>query len=182
MIKFYGFQVLAASFVVLMGALLATPSLAIAKCEKSNSKSSCKKIELKDFAGSWIIRSVSLGGVDGTSGRSESFLVQITFDKQGNGTVNYSERVFYSGPIGNPLVVTNPLFLSATLAINDKKIGLGTISFIQTSGVTRDFDFLATKDAACTVNFFTGQDIDTRSIPGTLPSHVLTLEGIRQFP
>lgn len=107
-----------------------------------------KELSLCDFEGGYSVFAQSVGGVDGTSGSSNTALGHVTFDDNGIGISDYYSKTTYTGPIGTPLQTTTltpptGIFLKINLA--EAKFGIGTITMtVASTGEVLTLDFVAT--------------------------------------
>ncbi len=125
--------------------------------DKDYGKNSCNKsLTLKDFAGAWTISADSIGGVAGPTavGHSATFDGQVTFDKNGNGTVNFLSGVEYAGTKGSINVITFS-GVTITLTITDPINGIGVLTVTDTTPPFND-----TADIIVTRSLSTGQAIE----------------------
>lgn len=115
---------------------------------RSKSKSHrIKPLKLADFAGEWTINQQSVGGLSGGIGASETADGQVSFDRNGNGTVNFLSLSRYTGIPGDVEVgtVVPPLQLVITITITDSVHGIGTLTITDpaVNSIVDTADFVA---------------------------------------
>ena len=103
--------------------------------------------KLSDFEGSYTTYSSSAGGitVPNANNASETVIAQLSFDKHGNGKINFLSTSIYSTP--DTLTSTNLSNLPITLTLTDHCLGVGKFVVVGNPGpgLTTEFDFIATK-------------------------------------
>lgn len=102
-------------------------------------------LQLSDFAGDWIFGVDSIGGLSGilTVGSSETIDGQVTFDRHGNGTVNFVSAALYLGIPGEVGFASGSDDATVTLTITDPQHGIGfLVASVPSLNLTRTADFV----------------------------------------
>lgn len=93
-----------------------------------------RPLRLNDFAGAFIFSIDSLGGIGAetpilhqpTVGTAQTFDGHITFDKKGNGVIDFGGGAIYGGSPGNVLAV-DLAGTAITITITDPVLGVGSL-------------------------------------------------------
>lgn len=136
------------------------------------------RFRLQDFKGDWIFLAHSVGGVDGSTGHSNTITGHFTLKGNGTGATNSLQIVTYTGPIETPLIVFDVPPSKISLILDDKKQGLGTLT-INAGNTSIVFNFLAIKSGNV-VTELVGHEIQAIGDPH-FPSGATEYRLIRQF-
>lgn len=99
-------------------------------------------LELKDFAGDWILTVESIGGVAGPNATGDSIFVnaQVFIDRKGKGTINFASASMWNGQTLN--IIDIPQGTRIDFSITDPRTGTGTFT-VQVNSIHVTIEFVA---------------------------------------